>query len=211
MSDSRNFGDKRHRGGRGGVKKRMGMNNFGMGSVGPGPLRSYPRPQFMSSSNSAPVPYGMHSRLSYGPLQTNANGKYGFFDGPQAFGPPGYEKRSEAALKSSGFREGMSKPGIPPLMRPPAPDFLLRNENGQQCIPPELHGPPMHPLPGQSPNKDNMLMNEPNAEGINELFAKMVWKKLDLIKDPVRLARLHIEIMNILQMAVAEESAQHRQ
>lgn len=85
-------------------------------------------------------------------------------------------------------------------------------------------------LQASSPNKEGLLPNETTTEGMNELFgwlfyrfffvsfmdafrsfsAKMVWKKLDLIKDPVRLSRLHIEIMNILQMAIAEESSQRR-
>uniref|UniRef100_A0A0N5AJC3 BESS domain-containing protein n=1 Tax=Syphacia muris TaxID=451379 RepID=A0A0N5AJC3_9BILA len=106
------------------------------------------------------------------------------------------------------------QPGIPPLIRPPiVPDFINRNENGQSGLALDRNGPPqMHPLSkknfkAQSPVKDGLSGSEGNTEGMNELFAKMVWKKLDLIKDPVRLSRLHIEIMNILQMAVAEESS----
>lgn len=38
-----------------------------------------------------PVPYGLPARPGYGPIQANPSGKYGFFEGPQGFGPPGYE------------------------------------------------------------------------------------------------------------------------
>ncbi|VDM95800.1 unnamed protein product [Thelazia callipaeda] len=41
--------------------------------------------------------------------------------------------------------------------------------------------------------------------GMNELFAEMIRKKLDMIQSPIRLNRLHTEIMNILQQAIAEE------
>ncbi|VDD86477.1 unnamed protein product [Enterobius vermicularis] len=93
MGDNRGYGDKRHRGNRGGVKKRMAMGGVvGLGVLGgPGPMRSFPRPQFLSSANSVPVPYGLPARPGYGPIQANPSGKYGFFEGPQGFGPPGYE------------------------------------------------------------------------------------------------------------------------
>ncbi|VDK59510.1 unnamed protein product [Anisakis simplex] len=59
-------------------------------------------------------------------------------------------------------------------------------------------------------NRSASLVQSPPTEEqlnvvINELFAKLLWKKLDLIKDPLRLSQLQIEIMNILQQAVAEE------
>lgn len=38
------------------------------------------------------------------------------------------------------------------------------------------------------------------------LSAKMIWKKLDMIQSPMRLNRLHTEIMNLLQQAIAEET-----
>ncbi|VDN18629.1 unnamed protein product [Gongylonema pulchrum] len=45
-----------------------------------------------------------------------------------------------------------------------------------------------------------------HVAGINELFARMLCKKLEMIRSPSRLNRLHTDIMNLLQQALAEES-----
>uniref|UniRef100_A0A0N5A8R6 U1 small nuclear ribonucleoprotein C n=1 Tax=Syphacia muris TaxID=451379 RepID=A0A0N5A8R6_9BILA len=94
MSDNRNTVDKRHRGNRGGVKKRMAVGGMaGLGVLGgPGPMRALPRPQFLSGPNPLLVPYGLPpARPSFGPIPGAPGPKFGFFDPPQPFGPSNFE------------------------------------------------------------------------------------------------------------------------
>uniref|UniRef100_A8PJE7 Uncharacterized protein n=1 Tax=Brugia malayi TaxID=6279 RepID=A8PJE7_BRUMA len=91
---------------------------------------------------------------------------------------------------------------------PKPPKFLFTSGRGDI----ELDG---RPYIGSTLEVGSYRSAVPNEQqgGMNELFvstvllsAKMIWKKLDMIQSPMRLNRLHTEIMNLLQQAIAEET-----
>ncbi|VDK19410.1 unnamed protein product [Anisakis simplex] len=53
--------------------------------------------------------------------------------------------------------------------------------------------------------QNNDVLAASSTSEVNEIFAKMVGKKLNFIKNPVRLARMHTAIMNVLQQAIADQ------
>ncbi|KHN85240.1 hypothetical protein Tcan_04167 [Toxocara canis] len=115
-------------------------------------------------------------------------------------------KRVEAALKPPRFNEApIDEAGgrasfiapptlgpstiVPPVIKPPTSNLQPRVAHMEAARPTEA---------------DILAVN--STTGMNEIFAKMVWKKLNMIKDPVRLARMHTCVMGILQQAITEEA-----
>uniref|UniRef100_A0A9J2PKK5 Uncharacterized protein n=1 Tax=Ascaris lumbricoides TaxID=6252 RepID=A0A9J2PKK5_ASCLU len=152
-------------------------------------------PPFLSAANAEPclaMPMRTFGGMSRAPIHPQ---RFGFFDIP-SIAPQ--MKRVEAGLKPLALNEvpidelsggmGIRAATIaPPLLKPPATSMLK--------APVEIH---------KATEADIMSVN--TTTGMNEIFAKMVWKKLNMIKDPVRLARMHTCLMGILQQAITEEA-----
>uniref|UniRef100_A0A0M3I6Y6 Pecanex_C domain-containing protein n=1 Tax=Ascaris lumbricoides TaxID=6252 RepID=A0A0M3I6Y6_ASCLU len=134
--------------------------------------------------------------------------KFGFFNQALPSVSAGHvnERRNESPRKQNIAREGAE------ILPPSIVDEVPFDEEPRIIRPPSLNGSNVTPALSAEVIDQKLMANvlptpadaDINA-AINELFAKMVWKKLDLIKDPLRLSRLHTEIMNVLQQAVAEE------
>uniref|UniRef100_A0A915AFF1 Uncharacterized protein n=1 Tax=Parascaris univalens TaxID=6257 RepID=A0A915AFF1_PARUN len=180
----------RNRGNRGGTKKRMRIAQAQNMSK-----RASLPPPFLSAANAEPclaMPMRTFGGMSRAPIHPQ---RFGFFDIP-SIAPP--MKRVEAGLKPLALNEvpidelsggiGVRAVAIaPPLLKPPTASMLK--------APVEIH---------KATEADIMSVN--TTTGMNEIFAKMVWKKLNMIKDPVRLARMHTCLMGILQQAITEEA-----
>ncbi|EFO18642.2 hypothetical protein LOAG_09854 [Loa loa] len=129
--------------------------------------------------------------------------KFGFFNEATPSihpGHPGSEKRIyEGPPKSRLMMEEQGRARQRSVPKPPK--FLFSSGRGDI----ELNGRPIIGSMLEIGSNKSAGPNEPQA-GMNELFAKMIWKKLDMIQSPMRLNRLHTEIMNLLQQAIAEET-----
>uniref|UniRef100_A0A915Q3G8 Uncharacterized protein n=1 Tax=Setaria digitata TaxID=48799 RepID=A0A915Q3G8_9BILA len=196
---------KRNNNKRGGVKRRISSLAYHqqqymlMRGTHPGGRPLHP-PGTNSAHRAAPMRYpGISGPLHHFPPQ-----KFGFFNEatPSVHpGHPGSEKRIyEGPPKPRLMMEERARTsGSKAVLKPPK----LLASSGLGGV--ELNGRPnigaMLELGG-----NKLIGPNEHQAGMNELFAKMIWKKLDMIQSPMRLNRLHTEIMNLLQQAIAEET-----
>uniref|UniRef100_A0A8R1XP50 Uncharacterized protein n=1 Tax=Onchocerca volvulus TaxID=6282 RepID=A0A8R1XP50_ONCVO len=189
---------------RGGVKRRMASLAYHqqqymlMRGAHPGGRPLHP-PGTDAAQRVMPTRYPNVS----GPPHLFPPQKFGFFNEATPSihpGHPGSEKR---------IYEGPPKPHL--MMEeqirirqksvPKPPRLLVTSGRGDT----ELNGRPLIRSTLEIGSNKSAGPNEQQG-GMNELFAKMIWKKLDMIQSPMRLNRLHTEIMNLLQQAIAEET-----
>ncbi|KAL3985598.1 hypothetical protein ACH3XW_39255 [Acanthocheilonema viteae] len=136
--------------------------------------------------------------------------KFGFFNEATPSihpGHPGSEKRIYEGPPKPRLMEEQGRTRQKSVPKPPKLLFTSGRGDIEQNISSSIHTqdkPAIGPMLDVRNNKSTGS-NEQQA-GMNELFAKMIWKKLDMIQSPMRLNRLHTEIMNLLQQAIAEET-----
>uniref|UniRef100_A0A0R3S2Z7 BESS domain-containing protein n=1 Tax=Elaeophora elaphi TaxID=1147741 RepID=A0A0R3S2Z7_9BILA len=195
---------KRNNAKRGGVKRRMSS-------------LAYHQQQYMLMRGGHPGGRPLHPTGTNTPQRVvpirypNVSGpphlfppqKFGFFNEATPSihpGHPGSEKRIYEGPPKP--RLMMEEQGRTRQKSAPKPPKLLFS-SGRGDI--ELND---RPVSGPTLEVRGNKSNGPNEQqaGMNELFAKMIWKKLDMIQSPMRLNRLHTEIMNLLQQAIAEET-----
>ncbi|KAM3716215.1 Protein kintoun [Dirofilaria immitis] len=194
---------KRNNTKRGGVKRRLSS-------------LAYHQQQYMLMRGAHPGGRPLHPSGTNGqrgmPIRyTNVSGpphlfppqKFGFFNEATPSihpGHPGSEKRIyEGPPKPRLMMEEQTR--IRQKSMPKPPKLLLTSGRGDI----ELNGRSIIGPTLEIGSNKSIGPNEQQA-GMNELFAKMIWKKLDMIQSPMRLNRLHTEIMNLLQQAIAEET-----
>ncbi|VDK85136.1 unnamed protein product [Litomosoides sigmodontis] len=195
---------KRNNTKRGGIKRRMSS-------------LAYHQQQFMLMRGGHPGgrplhPAGTNAAQRVMPIRyPNVSGlphlfppqKFGFFNEATPSihpGHPGSEKRIyEGPPKPRLMMEDQGRTRQKPVPKPPKLLFTsgrIDNEHNDRSV----VGPTLE-------IRSNKLIGPSEQQaGMNELFAKMIWKKLDMIQSPMRLNRLHTEIMNLLQQAIAEET-----
>ncbi|VDO28507.1 unnamed protein product [Brugia timori] len=201
---------KRSNAKRGGVKRRMSL--------------AYQQQQYMLMRGGHPGgrplhPVGTNAARMMSSRYPNASGpphhfppqKFGFFNEATPSihpGHPGSEVKRiyEGPPKPRLMLEEQGRTRQKSVPKPPK--FLFTSGRGDI----ELDG---RPYIGSTLEVGSYRSAVPNEQqgGMNELFvstvllsAKMIWKKLDMIQSPMRLNRLHTEIMNLLQQAIAEET-----
>ncbi|CAG9540213.1 unnamed protein product [Cercopithifilaria johnstoni] len=194
---------KRNNTKRGGVKRRMSSLAYHqqqymlMRGGHPGG-----RPLHPTGTNTAQRVIPIRYPNASGPPHLFPPQKFGFFNeaAPSIHpGHPGSEKRiCEGPPKPHLMMEEHGRTRQKSVPKPPKLLFTSGRGDTVQNDRPVI-GPTL-----EVRNKSTGL-NEQQA-GMNELFAKMIWKKLDMIQSPMRLNRLHTEIMNLLQQAIAEET-----
>ncbi|VBB30265.1 unnamed protein product [Acanthocheilonema viteae] len=170
-----------------------------------GPPHLFPPQKFGFFNEATPSIHpghpGSEKRIYEGPPKPRLMEGFGFFIVLTLFFQSSQKTVDDFTIAEQGRTRQKSVPKPPKLL------FTSGRGDIEQNISSSIHTqdkPAIGPMLDVRNNKSTGS-NEQQA-GMNELFAKMIWKKLDMIQSPMRLNRLHTEIMNLLQQAIAEET-----
>ncbi|CAB3398408.1 unnamed protein product [Caenorhabditis bovis] len=146
---------------------------------------------------------GPYSRQGPQPFQMNGPGPrgpgFGFFNGPRPNGP-----FMDGPMDG---RNGPPMPGLVIFKRPfNGPPPFSSNPPSLMDMPPNMmqNGPLTNGPPGQAPVEVPGFGKNSN---IHELFGKMVWRKMEQIRDESILDSLQNRIMNLIHEAISAQNS----